>query len=85
MEIQMILRQIGEHAHIVVHAVDPVQIQRVRRRLHHHMGAPGVRHFPEQLLDLKGFRRGTVRWKRRVADHILVGADKTHLGPCRLL
>ena len=36
-------------------------------------------------LDLKGFRRGTVRWKRRVADHILVGADKTHLGPCRLL
>jgi len=85
MEIQVILGQVGEDAHVVVHAVDPVQIQRVGGGLHHHMGAAPVRHFPEQLLDLEGLRGGALRGDDLLADHILVGADKAHLGPFGLL
>ena len=46
MEIQMILSQIGKDTHIVPHAVDPVQIQSVGGRLHHHMGAACIPPFP---------------------------------------
>ena len=85
MEIQMILGQIGEDTHRIVNAVDPVQTQGVGGGLHHRIGAPGVRHLPEEPLDLKGFRRGAVRRDDLLPDHVLIGTDKAHLGPPCLL
>ena len=49
------------------------------------MGAACIRHFPEQLLHLKGFRGGAFRGDHIAADHILIGADQAHLGPPYLL
>ena len=81
----MVLGQIGEDAHRIVNAVDPIQTKGVGGGLHHCVGTPGVRHFPEEPLDLKGLRRGAVRGDDLLADHVLIGADETHLGPPCLL
>ena len=49
------------------------------------MEIAGVRHLPEEPLDLKGFRRGAVRRDDLLPDHVLIGTDKAHLGlPCLL-
>ena len=84
-EVQMVLGEIGEHAHRKGNAVHPVQRQRVGGYLHHHVGAARVRHLPEQALQFKGLRRGALGGDHLVADHVLNGADKTHLGPGLLL
>ena len=75
----MVLGQVGEDAHIVMHAVDPVQSQGVGRDLHHHMGAARVPHPGEEPLKLKGLRRGPFRGQGLRSNHILVGADQSHL------
>ena len=81
----MVLGQIGEDAHRIVNSIDPVQTQGVGGGLHHRIGTPGVRHLPEEPLDLKGFRRGAVRRDDLLPDHVLIGTDKAHLGPPCLL
>ena len=45
------------------------------------MAASGVGHLPQQLLHLPGFGGGAVGGQDLLADHVLVGADKAHLGP----
>ena len=77
----MVLGEVGEDAHRVVDAVDPVLKEGVGGGLHHHVGAAGVRHPAEEGLELQGFRRGPLRGHDLPADHILVGADEAHLGP----
>ena len=84
-EIQVVLSQVGEHTHVVMHPVDPVQGQGVGGDLHDHVGAAGVPHLGEEPLDLEGLRRGALRGDHLRADHVLVGADQPHLGPGLLL
>ena len=84
-EIQMILGQVGEYAHLEVNARHPVQHQGMGRNLHHHMGAARLLHLIKQLLQLKGFRGGALGFDDLVADHILNGTDQAHLGVQRLL
>ena len=84
-EIQVVLGQIGEHAHGVVDAVDPVQRQGMGGDLHNNVGAAGIPHAGKQALELEGLRRGALGGHHLAADHVLVGADEAHLGACRLL
>ena len=81
----MVLAQIGEHAHLEGHTVDPVLIEGVGGGLHHHMGTARLLHLGEEALDLKGLRGGAVCGENLLPDHILVGADEAHLGPQGLL
>ncbi|MPM66130.1 hypothetical protein SDC9_113037 [bioreactor metagenome] len=83
--IQMILGQVGENARREADAVHPVQGKGVGGDLHHQMGTACVRHTPAQSLDFIGFGGGALSRKGLRADHILVGADKPHLGPYRAL
>ena len=85
MEIQVVLGEVGEDAHGIVHAVHPVQGQGVGGDLHDHVGAAALPHLGKQPLELKGLRRGALRGDDLVADHILVRADEAHLGPGLLL
>ena len=80
-EIQVVLGQIRKDAHGVMDAVHPVQIQGMGGRLHHHMGAASRAHLSQKSLQLKGFRGGALRGEDLLADHVLVRADKAHLGP----
>ena len=84
-EIQMVLGEVCKHARLIVDAVHPVQGQGVGGDLHHHMGAARIPHLGEEPLELKGLRRGALRGEGLLADHVLIGADQTHLGPRRLL
>ena len=84
-EIQMVLGQVGEHAHLILHAVHPVQHQCVGGNLHDHMGAAGIPHPGKQTLDIEGLRCGALRGNDFLADHVLVGADEAHFGAQRLL
>ena len=84
-EIQMILTEIGKNTHGKADAVDPVQHQRVGGYLHDGVGAAGVGHPAQQLLQLEGLRRGALRVEHLAADHVLDGADETHLGAGLLL
>ena len=77
--IQMVLRQIGKHTHREVQAVHPLQCQRMRGNLHHHMGAALVCHRAQQPLHLPGVRRGTGRFFRALPHHVLYGAHQAHL------
>ncbi len=84
-EVQVVLGEVGKHAHLIAHAVHPVQGQGMGGDLHHHMGAARVPHPGEEPLELKGLRRGSLRGKGLLADHVLIGADEARLGPRRLL
>ncbi|MPM33171.1 hypothetical protein SDC9_79740 [bioreactor metagenome] len=84
-KIQVVLGQIRKDPHVVSDTVDPALVQRVGRGLHHHMGAARIQHPAKQLMQLKALRRGPLRGQDLRADHVLVGADQTHLRPCRLL
>ena len=84
-EIQVILGQIGEYAHLEVNARHPVQHQRMGGNLHHHMGAARLLHLIKQLLQLEGLRGGALGFDDLVADHILNGTDEAHLGAQGLL
>ena len=84
-EVQMVPAQIRIDPHGELDTVHPVQHQRVGGYLHHHMGAPGVGHLPQQLLQLEGLRRGALRGEHLAADHVLDGADQPHLRPGLLL
>ena len=78
--VQMVLGQVGEHPHLKGQALQPVLYQGVGGRLQHHMGAAGVRHGPQQLLQLIAVRRGAVGRQFLLPHQIPVGADKPHLG-----
>ena len=84
-EVQVVLGQVRKDAHSVMDAVHPVQEQGVGGGLHHHMGAAARAHLGQQSLQFKGFRGGALRGEDLLADHVLVGADESHLGPQGLL
>ena len=75
-EIQMILRQIGERTDGKFDAVYAIQHQRMRRYLHDDMGTARIAHLCEQLVQFKRFRRGALGRQNLIANHVLVGADK---------
>ena len=77
----MVLGEIGEHPGGEGQSLHPVLDQGVGGHLHHHMGAPRVRHLPQQLLNLAALRGGAVGGKAKGADLVLDGADKARLGP----
>lgn len=76
MEVQMVLGQIGENTHGVVHTVYPVQSQGMGRDFHYHVGAPCFPHPGKEALELKGLRCGALRGQHLLADHILICADQ---------
>ena len=76
----MILGEIGEHTHGEVHAIHTILRESVGGDLHHHMAAAGIRHAAEQTLHLKALGGGALGRDHFIADHVLIGADKTHLG-----
>ena len=85
MEVQMVLGQVGKNTDLIVHAVYPVQVKRMRGSLHHHVRTAGVAHLTKQALQLKRLRRRAFRRQNLLPDHILIGPDQAHLGPQRLL
>ena len=75
----MILGQVGKDAHGKTDARHALEHQRVGGDLHHDVGAPGVAHLAEELLQLEALRRGALRGQLLRPDHVAVGADQTHL------
>jgi hypothetical protein len=58
MEVEVIARQVAEHAGGEAHAVDALQRQSVRRDFHHRGTAAVLQHLAQQLLHVWSFRRG---------------------------
>ena len=83
-EIEVILRQIGERAYRKRNAVYAVKHQGVRGNLHDHMRAACVSHAGKQCVQLVGFRRGALGFDHFITDEVLVGADQADLVPCVL-
>ena len=84
MEVEVILRQIGERADRKRNAVYAVEHQRVRGNLHDNMRAACISHAGKQRVQLVGFRRGTLGFDHLVTDKVLVGADQADLVACIL-
>ena len=84
-EIQMILGEVGEKAHVEGDAAHPVEAQGVGRDLHHHVGAAGVGHLAEEGLQFETLGSGAFGVQHLAADHVLNGAHQAHLGPQAIL
>src|SRR5207302_9208412 len=57
-EVQVVLRQVGEDGHVEAGATDPAQGQRVTRYLHRGGGYPALHHDREQRLQVGCLGRG---------------------------
>ena len=77
-EVQMILRQVGEGGDIKVDTAHTLQCQGVAGHLHDHMGAAGIPHPGEEGLQIQAFGGGALRGDDFLADHVRHGADKAH-------
>ncbi|MPM36146.1 hypothetical protein SDC9_82741 [bioreactor metagenome] len=84
-KIQMVLGEICEDAYGKGDARHSAEDQRVGGNLHHRVGAAGVRHPGQQLLQLVGLRSRAVSRESVRADHVLIGADQPHFGPQAML
>ena len=78
-EVEVILGQVREGAHLEVHAAEPVHGHGVRRDLHHHRVAARVGHLPQHALKLDRVGRGLVGGHLGRADHTAHGADQAGL------
>ena len=80
MEVEVVLRQVGESSDREAAAVHPAQFEGVARDLHDHGVDPAFEHNGEQTLQVRSFRGGQ-RARNAYAVHPdLHGADQTH-GP----
>ena len=82
-KIEVVLRQVGKHPHREAYPRHAVQHERMAGHLHHHVRAAGVRHLPEELLQLVALGRGALGVDELRADHVAVGADEAHFGVAR--
>ena len=78
-EVQMVLRQVREDAHLKSDALHAVQHQRVGRHLHDRVRAAGVGHPAQELLQLIGVGRGVLGVQHLVADDVRIRADEADL------
>ena len=74
-EVEVIARQVAEHAGGEAHAVDALQRQRVRRDFHHRGAAALLQHLAQQLLHVGRFRRGARGFAILAADAVGDGAE----------
>ena len=77
-KIQMILTQVRKAAYGEGHAFHPVQAQGMGGDLHYPIAAACVDHFPEQTLQIPGFRRGVHRVVLALPGDVPVGSDESH-------
>ena len=75
MEVEVIARQVAEHAGGEAHAVDALQRQGVRRDFHHRRPAAVLQHLAQQLLHVRGFRRGARGFAILAANAVRDGAE----------
>ena len=75
-ELEMVLRQVGERGDREHRAVHPVEGQRVTRHLHGRVAHCALGHHREQGLHIGGLRRGQAPRQRGVADERAHGADQ---------
>ena len=78
-EVQVILRQVGEHRHVEAGAPDPAQGQRVAGHLHRGGGHPALGHDREQGLQVGRLRGGQRAGQPVPADPGLHPADQAGL------
>ena len=78
-EVQVILRQVGEHRHVEAGAPDPAQGQRVAGHLHRGGGHPALGHDREQGLQIGRLRGGQRAGQPVPADPGLHPADQAGL------
>src|SRR5688572_19182308 len=76
MEVQMVLREIGEHRGVEFDAAHSGLRQCMRGDFHGSNLAAGILHLPEQILHIQRFRSGSWSGKYSVSDLILHRTDK---------
>ena len=82
--VQVVLREVGEHADIVVDAPHALLVQPVRRNLHHGAAATGLQHPVQHRLDVRRFRRRARGGNAALPDFITNGADEPRRTPRRV-
>src|SRR6185437_8675180 len=72
-EVEVVLREIGEDGNVDREAPDAFLFERVRAHLHHGLSAPGLHAFSETRIDVAAFRSGVVGGTNLSRD---VGLDR---------
>ena len=83
-EVQMILRQIGEGRHIKVNTTHPIQCDRMRGNFHNCITAAGIPHLRKQALQLEAFGGRAIGGDHQISNAVFHGADQACLtaGDC---
>lgn len=76
-EVQMVLREVGEQRHVIAHPVDPVLSQGVAGDLHDDRVGPPLVHDRKDRVQVGGLRGGADRGQSLVADACLHRADES--------
>ena len=82
-KVEVILGEVGEHRHVELQLVHPVERQRVRGHLHRHAADPGGTHLGQHRLELQRLRRRLIGHAGLGADHVLDRADDSGAQPPR--
>ena len=84
MEVEVVLRQVGEGRNVEPAGVHAIQFQSVGGHFHDHVGHAMLSHVGQNALEIEGFRGSAGRWHLPVAMTIIDGADdadrQTRLG-----